>query len=168
MPTDLLLRLDWSNIYPPFRDKTWELAARCRKRGVDYYATSGFRSPEEQMKLWLQGRNAAGAVVDPKKIVTKVKFGLHNVGCAVDFTFDAAPAKGLQPRWQPEDYRVLAEEATALGLEAGFFWASFRDAPHVQVPIGSKNITITMLRGLHAKGGLKAVWGALDRAGLGT
>jgi peptidoglycan L-alanyl-D-glutamate endopeptidase CwlK len=166
MPTELLKRVDWGKAYAPFRDKCFELAARCRAKGVDYYATSLFRSPDEQLKLWQQGRDDKGAVVDPKKVVTKVKFGLHNVGIACDFTRDAGPKVGLQPSWKEDEYRVLAEEATRLGLESGFYWKTFKDAPHVQLPIGSKNITITMLRGLVQKGGVEAAWKLLDRNGF--
>lgn len=167
MPVDLIKRIDWDKIYPPFAKKCFDLAAACRARGVDYYATSGFRSPEEQLRLWQLGRSPAGAVVEPRKVVTKLRFGLHNCGLAVDWTRDGDLTEaGLQPSWKAPDYRVLAEEAVKLGLEAGFFWKIFVDAPHTQLPIGSKNITITTLRGLVAKGGVKAAWGLLDRNGF--
>jgi peptidoglycan L-alanyl-D-glutamate endopeptidase CwlK len=164
VPTKLLTRIDWGQIYPPFRDKCFDLAAACQARGVDYYATSGFRSPAEQLKLWQQGRDAKGAVIAPGKVVTQLKFGLHNVGIAVDWTKDGSPADGLQPVWKLEDYRVLAEEAVKLGLEAGFNWSGFKDGPHVQLPISSKNITVSMLRGLAlGPGGRASAWGLLDR-----
>ncbi len=166
MPKDLISRLNWENIYPPFRDQIFELVARCRARGADYFATSGFRSPEEQLALYQKGRNAEGAVVDPGKVVTKVRFSLHCVGLAIDFTFDLDLTKPrLQPSWKASDYTILAEEAERLGLEPGLRWRSFPDAPHVQLPIGKKNITITTLRGLYGKAGLKAVHGLLDRNG---
>lgn len=166
MPKDLLLRVDWTNVWPSFRDQVFELVARCRARGADYYATSTYRSPAEQLALWQKGRNKDGAVIDPAKVVTKIKFGLHNCGLAVDFTRDADLTKPkLQPSWKAEDYEVLAEEAEKLGLESGARWKTFKDYPHVQVPLAKKNITITSCRGLFAKGGLPAVWGFLDRNG---
>ncbi len=167
MPTELLTRVDWDRIYPGLRDKCFELAARCRARGVDYYATSGFRSPAEQLKLWQQGRDAAGAVVEPKKVVTTLKFGMHNAGLAVDWTRDGSTAKGLQPVWTLADYAVLAEEAVKLGLESGYYWKTFKDGPHVQVPVGTKNITVSMVRGLvNGTGGVAAAWRLLESNGL--
>lgn len=42
-------------------------------------------------------------------------------------------------------YMVYADEAKKLGLEAGFFWTSFQDSPHVQLreaanPLGDLTI----------------------------
>lgn len=115
--------------------------------------------------MWQKGRNAAGAVVEPKQVVTKVKFSVHNVAAAVDWTLDAdLTKKGLQPDWlDAEKYRVLAEEAQKLGLEAGFFWKSFRDPPHVQLPLSKHGITLTKLRHVHMVGGVERVWEFLDK-----
>lgn len=165
MPSDLV-RVDLDALYPPFVELVLKLQANCRLRGADYYSVSGFRTPKEQLKLWQKGRNAAGAVVDPKKVVTNVKFGAHNAGVAVDFCFDGdRKIPKLQPSYKLEDYRILAEEAQDLGLEAGFYWRSFKDGPHVQLPLEKHHITLTMLRGLEARGGIKAVWSFLDDNG---
>lgn len=165
MPSELL-RVNLDLLYPRFVELCLEVQAACKARGHLYYWTSGFRSPEEQLALWQQGRNAAGAVVDPKKVVTKLKYGLHNAGIAADFTKDLDAVKpGLQPSWNRADYAVLAEEAVKVGLEPGHLWKSFPDSPHLQLPISKKNITITMLRGLHSKGSIKPLWSFLDRNG---
>lgn len=169
MPRDLLTRVNWDLIYPAFRDRCFELVARCRARGADYFATSGCRTPEEQLKLWQQGRDAKGSVVDPKRVVTKVKFGAHNAGVAVDFTRDSDTTRGgLQPSWKAADYQVLATEAKALGLEAGYFWKSFPDAPHVQLPLSTRGVTLSQLRAEYQKGGMPAVWKLLDDKGFGV
>ena len=175
MPADLFARLDLDQIYPGFLELALELIARCEKRGVIYFATSGFRSPAEQMALWQKGRNSLGAVVAPAAVVTRKKFGHHNIGTAIDFTRDISPDRsGLQPSWQPEDYAVLVEEATALGLEAGGAWVGFPDWPHIQLPLNSKGVTVNQCKhiydvalkaGATPEAALKKVWEFLDRKG---
>lgn len=165
MPKDLI-RVNLDLLHPRFVELCLETLANCEARGSRYYWTSGFRSPAEQLALWQKGRDAAGAVVNPKAVVTKLKYGLHNAGIAGDFTRDSDMAKpGLQPSWNRADYLVLAEEAQKVGLEAGHFWKSFPDSPHLQLPIGKHNISVTMLRGLHAKGDIKPLWSFLDKNG---
>jgi peptidoglycan LD-endopeptidase CwlK len=168
MPQDLIQRIlpTLDSLYPPFRDLVFDLLARCRARGADYVALSGYRSAQEQLKLWQKGRNAAGAVVDPSKVVTRVKYGAHNAGAAIDVCRDSDLHRvGLQPSWNRSDYVILAEEARALGLEPGFDWTNFPDLGHVQLPLEKKNVTLTMLRGLDARGGLKSVHHFLDANG---
>ncbi len=158
-----LVRIDLDLLYPRFCELVLELLANCKTRGVNYYATGGFRSPEEQMTLWQKGRNAIGAVVDPSKIVTKLQFGAHNCGIAADFTFDKDPdIKGLQPRFNRPDYDILSEEALKLGLEPGHGWKSFPDSPHVQLPLGKYGISFRGLKDEYAKGGIEAVFAVLD------
>ncbi len=165
MPTELLTRVNWDLQYPRFTELCFELAARCSARGCNYFATSGFRTPAEQHALWQKGRNAAGVVIAPKAVVTRVRFGAHNAGVAADFCRDVSPDRGLQPSWEPEDYDVLAEEAEGLGLEAGHRWKSFRDSPHVQLPLGRRDVFFRHLQAAHAKGGSPAVFAILDTAG---
>lgn len=163
MPTELLLRVDWTHIYPDFRDLCFTLVANCQARGARYFATSGFRSPEDQEALWSIGRNEDGAVIDPKAIVTKLRFGYHNLGIAIDFTRDISDKKGLQPSHAPADYEILAEEAEKLGLESGHRWKTLPDSYHVQLKLSSKNISLSMLKGRYEQTGkVSSAWHLLD------
>lgn len=139
------------------------LAAACRARGADYFAISGYRSFDDQAALYEQGRTTPG------KIVTKAKAGYsaHNYGIAIDWCFDADVArKGLQPEWGLDRYVVLAEEAERLGLEAALRWKSFKEGPHIQLPITSRHISLTMLKGRYEKTGrLESAWHLLDANG---
>ncbi len=156
MPAAQFSRLDLDKIHPAFLAKCFQLIANCNARGCFYVATSGYRSPAEQLVLWQKGRNAAGAVVAPKAVVTKVKFGLHNAGMAIDFTRDTSPDRsGLQPSWDADDYVVLAEEAVKLGLEPGLNWRTFKDPPHIQIA-GAP--VLGVLKRVYEQGGLPAVW----------
>jgi peptidoglycan LD-endopeptidase CwlK len=163
VPRDLLLRVDWSLIYPPLREKMFDLAAACRARGADYFAISGYRSPEEQAKLYFQGRTTPG------KIVTNAKpgFSAHQYGIAVDWCRDAdLDRRGLQPDWSLAAYEILAEEAERLGLEAALRWKRFREGPHVQLPLTSRNLSVPMLKGRADKTGkLESAWHLLDANG---
>lgn len=130
MPTDLLHRVDWDLIYPPFRDSCFQLAADLRASGHDFFAISGFRSRHDQRLLFAKGRTAPG------KRVTNALPGqsYHNYGLAVDWCLDAdTDRKGLQPDWRLPEYERLAVAAEALGLEAAYRWRFFKEGPHVQM-----------------------------------
>lgn len=157
-------------VYPPLLRKLEDLAQRCRARGVDYWATSGFRSWDEQNRLFALGRTVKNVdATDEKPLggkVTNARGGqsYHNFGIAVDFALDKDTAReGLQPDWNFESYRILAEEAKAMGLEPGFFWKNFPDAPHVQLPLAKVGLKLSDLQTWYSKGGLPLVWANLDK-----
>lgn len=164
MPTQLLTRVNWDLIYPPFTRKCFELAARCQDRGVDYYAISGHRSFKEQAVLYFQGRTLPG------RIVTKAKpgFSTHNYGLGIDWCKDKDVSRaGLQPDWDLGDYQILRQEAEKLGLESGMSWKLFKEGPHVQLPLQARGVKFEDLkREFERSGGqLQAVWDCLDRIG---
>lgn len=159
MPAELIKRVNLDLLYLPFTEKWLQVLANCQKRGVTYYGISGTRTVAEQADLYAQGRTKPG------KIVTNAKPGTsaHNYGIATDSCKDADATKaGLQPDWDLENYRVLAEEAQKVGLEAAFFWKTFQEGPHLQLPLGKYGIKFADLKKIHDQGGLKAVWKFLD------
>lgn len=167
MPKDLLTRIDWSLIYPPLVEAMFELAGACRKRGADYFAISGYRSYAEQTRLYAKGRDKNGKKIG--RVVTNARPGRssHNFGIAIDWCLDSEQdRKGLQPDWNLESYEILAEEAERLGLEPALRWRSFREGPHVQLDLASKNLSLWMLRGRYEKTGkLESAWHLLDANG---
>lgn len=129
--------------------------------GHVFYLHSGFRGEAEQTALWQQGRNKFGKVIDKAKVVTNAKFGssYHNYGLACDLVYDENGGKGpFKPSWKREHYEILAKKAVGLGLDAGHYWKSFPDSPHVQLPLA----TLKELFAAHQKGGDKAVKELLD------
>lgn len=162
--SDLLKRIDLSQLYPPLRAKIEQLVKNCHDKGVDYWAICGLRSVAEQDALYAQGRSKPG------KIVTKAKGGqsYHNFGLAVDFCKDKDINRaGLQPDWDVEGYRILAEEAAKLGLEAGYYWKGMQDPPHIQVPLASifgkkDSFVLAEFRSKYSAGGNSAVWEMVD------
>lgn len=153
-------RVQPTMIYPPLLAKLEMLVANCEKRGARYYAICGFRSAEEQADLYAQGRSKPGKKVTNAKPYSS----LHQFHVAVDFCRDAdMDREGLQPDWNLESYRILAEEAQKLGLESAFFWKTFQEGPHVQLPIGKMGLTIDQLKSVYLAGGQKALYALLDK-----
>lgn len=153
-------RIKPSLLYPAFFAKLELLMAACEKRGARYYAICGFRSAEEQAALYAQGRTKPG------KIVTNAKpySSAHQFHCAVDFCRDADMNKeGLQPDWDIESYRIIAEEAVKLGLEAAFNWKSFKEGPHIQLPLSKVGLSLDALRRAYVSGGQAGLYALLSR-----
>jgi peptidoglycan LD-endopeptidase CwlK len=159
-----------SAIYPPLMQKLEILQANCLARGVDYWLISGFRSWDEQNKLYALGRTVKNVDATEEKpmggIVTKARGGqsYHNFGVAADAALDKdATRAGLQPDWNFEAYQVWAEEAKKLGLDAGYYWKGFPDAPHVQLNFAKVGLTLADLQRMYAKGGIQFVWNELSK-----
>lgn len=163
---ELFERIDTSLLYPQFYLKLELLAEACLARGVQYYFISGFRSWEEQDKLYMQGRGKKGTIIDKSKVVTNAKGGEsnHNFSVAADLCRDADMQRsGLQPSWNKEDYKILAEEAQKLGLDPGYYW-KFVDAPHVQLNLARNGLTFKDLKAEYLKRrNMHDVWIFLDQ-----
>lgn len=110
----------------PLATRFLQLAA---EQGIPLVLTQGYRSPEEQNRLYEQGRTAPGSVV------THVRGGQskHNFGLA----FDVAPVndKG-QPYWPNDDelWQRIGSIGQSLGLRWGGNWPeAYRDRPHFEL-----------------------------------
>lgn len=170
MSTDYFKRVSLANLYPPFRELVETLQANCLARGAQYYATSAYRSVEEQNGLYALGRTKPNVDATDEKplgnVVTKARGGqsFHNHAVAIDFALDKdTKREGLQPNWSPEAYKILAEEAVKLGLEAGANWTSFKDYPHIQLNISKAGLGLADLQKAQNNGGLPAVFALLNR-----
>lgn len=159
-----LRRVDLTVLYPPFAELLPKLVENCAKRGALYVALSGERTWEAQDALYAKGRTTPP--LGSGHIVTKAKAGQspHNYACAVDFarhsgtTFDGK----LTPDFSDKANQTLAEEATKLGLESGFYW-TFKDSPHVQLPVKKMGFTWASLAEIYRKGGKAAVFAEFDK-----
>ena len=128
---------------------------------LPFFLFMGLRSFAEQDALYAQGRTTPGS------IVTNAKGGdsWHNYGLAADYVLDGIIEKpGIQWSWEIKsdlnkdgrnDWLQMAEIAESCGLEAGFRWVKFPDAPHVQNRFG---LTLMEAKELYRRGGLPAVW----------
>lgn len=169
MSEDYFKRVDLLKLYRPLAAKVQRLQAALLAAGATFWATSGFRSLDEQAQLYALGRTVPNHDASPQKpmgsTVTNAKPGqsYHNWGLALDFTADSSPEPGLQPTWTPQAYDLLVKMAPQFGLEAGGSWVSFKDLPHVQLPLARVGLSLADVQRAHAKGGYPAVWALLDK-----
>ncbi|MDX2270281.1 MAG: M15 family metallopeptidase [Bryobacter sp.] len=146
---------DLSLLQPAFREKVELLLERCADQGAVLKPFFTVRGPAVQAKLWCQSRSplqiqaqanaleAAGASwlasllqvsfahTGPK--VTNALPGLswHQWGEAIDCYVAGPQGQAIWNARHP-GYRLYAETAVELGLEAGGLWKRFPDAVHVQ------------------------------------
>jgi peptidoglycan LD-endopeptidase CwlK len=147
-------RIDTTLLNPPFFARLQQLVATCAAQGAIYVATSGLRTFDQQTALYAQGRTTPGNIVTN----ARAGFSAHNYGVAVDFVRDADPSTpGVQPTWAAADYQLLATEAEKLGLEAGAHWVSFKDAPHIQMPLTRLGFTWPQLIAANATDSVASV-----------
>lgn len=157
----LFARIDGSALYQPFYERVYDVFDSLQKEGIYFYATCGYRSFEEQDALYEKGRRG----ISGEGKVTNARGGssAHQYRAAVDGCRDGDVVKaGLQPIWKTEEYRALADRAVEKGLEAGMFWKSIVDAPHIQLPLQSKGVTIAKLKEIYLAEGQEAVSAFLD------
>lgn len=144
-------------LYLPFLQRLLAAIAACNERGVEYRATAGFRSYDEQQRLYFQGRTAPGNVVTD----AMGWYSPHNYGLAVDFV---AWEKG-KPSWSIPAYSVLGEEAERVGLVWGGEFHHPHDRPHVQWPgyVHAKELEpLRRIAKANPSAPLTAVWAYLD------
>ena len=151
---------DLNLLIPDFKQKVTTLLQNCLNRGIEMRPNEGLRDPFIQGKYWRQSRTremidkkigelrSAGADFlahciesvgpqhgDPN---TNAIPGLswHQWGEALD-CFWVVKGKAV---WDLttvvnglNGFMVYADEAKKIGLDAGLFWKSLQDSPHVQL-----------------------------------
>lgn len=115
------------SLEPAFRLKISELVMGAEiATGLDWIVTSCRRTMAEQQAIYQQGRTTPG------KVVTKAPpgYSAHNYGLAADL----APMKDGKIWWNAPDiiWQQMADVAVKLGLDAGYYFKSFKDMPHVE------------------------------------
>jgi peptidoglycan LD-endopeptidase CwlK len=164
----MLISRDKSLLYPPFARQLVEFESRLADAKLPFFLFMALRTFEDQDELYTQGRTKPGT------IVTNARGGdsLHNYGLAADFVLDGQVEKpGIQWSWNIQsdvnadrrnDWLQMAEIAVSCGLEPGWFWKKFPDAPHVQNRYG---LTLAEIKEIYRAGhGIKAVWEELKKA----
>jgi len=108
---------------PEFRRKLSAFEQRLLDQDIWVKLTCGYRSIEEQNRLYARGRTTPG------RIVTNARGGCswHNFGLAADYVFLVNGKVSWDGPW--EKFGRIAREC---GLEWGGDWKRFRDRPHVQ------------------------------------
>ena len=135
---------DLTKLYPPFKAKIDALQVAL---GPSWRITSAYRSPEEQDKLYAQGRTTPGAIVTNARGTPPQSYHLLGLAC------DWVKAVNGKADWSPKTFDALGVEARKIGLEWGGAW-KFLDLPHTQ----ASGLKLTDLQREFAKGGLVGVW----------
>lgn len=133
-------------LHPYLRFKAERLIRMAKEIEIDIIITQGLRTIAYQNSLYAQGRTKPG------NIVTNARGGYsyHNFGLAFDFgilnhdgkTINWNTSVDLNKDKQKDWYQV-ATLGQSIGLEAGAFWNSFVDVPHLQYTFG---LTTAQLR----------------------
>ena len=113
-----------ASLHPPFLALARQFLTDCEKAGHRLRVTFGYRTLDEQAKLYAQGRTAPGA------IVTNAKPGqsAHNYAAAIDVVFLTKDSKA---NWNGpwKDIGAIGEK---LGLVWGGNFKNFPDRPHFE------------------------------------
>lgn len=151
---------DLDDLTAEMRAQTEALLEACGARGYTMRPFFTLRTPQEQARLWRQSRTTEeiNARIDDletsgapflaqvirdagpqngRKVTNAVPgFSWHQWGEAVDcfWLVDGRAEWSSRRKMDGQNgYAVYADEATALGLDAGGRWRSFKDWPHVQL-----------------------------------
>lgn len=93
------------------------------------FITSAYRSPEDQAKLYSQGRTTPG-----KKVTNIKSGGKHNQypSKAFDIAFKDSAGNLV---WDIRNFRnfAIAIRSTNMNIKWGGDWKSFKDAPHFEI-----------------------------------
>jgi len=119
------------NVHPVVKESALEVIKRAYDEGIYVQISSGYRSYEEQRRLYNQGRSTSG------NIVTNAESGesYHNHKLAVDYFL--VSEDGNDSIWVVNsDWRRVAVIGKSLGFEWGGDWISFKDYPHLQMSDG--------------------------------
>ena len=124
-PVDARSEAVIATLLPEVQPYARALIHKADSMGITIRAISGFRSYEEQDKLYAQGRTAKG------DIVTKARGGYsnHNFGIA----FDVGVFEGNKYLPDSPKYKAVGALGVELGLEWGGNWKSIVDQPHFQL-----------------------------------
>lgn len=161
-------------LYPGFRVKVHRVLTDMESYNrLPMRPQETLRSLKIQQEYWEKGRelkNGIWVIKDVTQIVTRNKPGLswHHYGLACDNVFAGAFKKDpyLEEFKKAKDSRfnemwfAYGKVVETHGCRWGGRFKTIFDAPHMQMTFG---FTIQEIMDLHATGGLRAVWTALDK-----
>lgn len=135
-------------LHPKVQTRLDQLKEAMKVRGWTVDVHQGFRSFDEQDKLYKHGRTTSG------KIVTNAKAGdsLHNYGLAGDVVFK------MNGKWSWAEHLpwdLLGEVGKSLGFVWGGDFKNIKDRPHFQYTNG---LTLDRIKEIYKHYGIRKVW----------
>jgi hypothetical protein len=158
-------------LHPELRKKLGQLAEILIANRLMAMITDGFRSFEEQHRIFLIGRRG----IPGERVVTGADAGLsnHNYGLAVDmypvidgrvFTKIPSGASASFRRQFNNTQQLIIEKSEQIGLFSGVHFTNLRDTPHVQLFAENILNARTCLRIFRAnENDMNAVWAEASR-----
>lgn len=128
----------YDGLDPEFREKLRVFEQKLADAGIRVKLVCGYRSIEEQNRLYASGRTKPG------RIVTNARGGYswHNFGLAADYAF----VRDSRISWDGP-WNTFGRIARECGLEWGGDWKRLADRPHVQWTKGKSLKEMRVLRG---------------------
>ncbi|MGE7186642.1 peptidoglycan-binding protein [Peribacillus sp. NPDC006672] len=131
-----------SGIHPVVKESALEMVKQAYQEGIFVQISAGYRSMEEQAKLYGQGRlgyNYGGKnysdLSKPKVTNAMPGQSYHNYGLAIDYFIVSDDGKNaiwtVDAKW-----RRAADIGKSLGFAWGGDWSSFKDYPHLDMTGG--------------------------------
>jgi peptidoglycan LD-endopeptidase CwlK len=133
-------------LHPEFRSLLRKLILRMFELGYEVDLHQGYRSFDEQHKLYLKR---------PRVTHADAGESLHNYGLAGDMVFK------VNGKWSWDEkhpWKLLGAEGKKLGLEWGGDFKKINDRPHFQY---TKGFSLAKIKQLYKAGKLTKVWGAI-------
>ncbi|MFS0904116.1 D-alanyl-D-alanine carboxypeptidase family protein [Priestia aryabhattai] len=128
-------------VHPTVAEKALQVVNQAYEKGINIAVTSGFRSFEEQAKIYGQSRKSYiykgkqyGAPKEDHVTNAEPGESIHNYGLAVDFTvFD----NDSKPIWEGPQYTQISVLGKSLGFSWGGDWkGKLKDKPHYEFTFG--------------------------------
>lgn len=142
-----------TGLYPDFADRVREFIVEANYSGFNIDIFSGYRSVEEQAKLYAKGRTAPGQIVTN----SKPGYSWHSYGLAVDVV---NRDNNGDWNWFPDGddaWQQLADIADKYGLDWGGNFRTIKDWDHWE-----KDYDLTLEECIKF-GTPQKVWAEIDR-----
>lgn len=126
------IRIDRSKLHPQLNYKLSLLLKKCKNKGIYLIITEGFRSKEQQDKLYAQGRTTPGIIVTNAKGISYSSQHQWGIAFDVAMNYDIdGDGKISDDTWNPKGFREVSKIAKSIGLGWGGDWKGFVDTPHI-------------------------------------
>ncbi len=117
-----------NTLHPKIRNRVRAFINEAERQGIKLRVTSGYRTWDEQTRLYNQGRTLPGS------IVTNAEAGesWHNYALA----FDVVEIKNGRALWNNANWSKIGKLGKSFRFSWGGDWRSFVDKPHFQDDFG--------------------------------
>jgi hypothetical protein len=132
---------DPRRLVPEFRERLERTLQALEAAGTPFKFVEGFRTVERQQWLYGSGRPAApfgrpGPILTHRDGVGSLSNhqgdGIPGSGQAAD-CYPLKDGRVFIPKAADPVWRAYADAARAQGLSAGYYWTTFKDAPHCEL-----------------------------------